>query len=308
MPHPTQGNLIRDLLKSAEHKVSIIAPFIKTDALNSLLEVVHPRIELRCVTRWLPREVAMGVSDLEVMNLLDKRGFTLSLVDKLHAKLYIADDRCLVGSSNVTLSGLSESGDQSNIEILVESTVDDPSVSRTLEVISQAEYQATEQIAARIRLLSRVLSEAESMETEEVWFPASRRPDSAYQMYTNPPADIELTTDTNLILLKDIAASNIRPGLNEDDFREEVRTLLENIPLSKAILGSTLDVTLSASENEVDEYLGDLKATQRRDLSKQDLWLAFVEWMVYYFPDKVIKQPISVIGIRRAQRLEGRDS
>ena len=58
------------------------------------------------MTRWLPREIAAGVSDPEILDVLEERGnFTLTLVDNLHAKIYVADENCLVGSSNVTLSG-----------------------------------------------------------------------------------------------------------------------------------------------------------------------------------------------------------
>ena len=119
----TQGSRIRALFENTEDDVSIIAPFIKIDALRSLLKVVPSGIHLRCVTRWLPEEVAIGVSDLEILDLLEERGnFSLALVDSLHAKLYIAGDRCLVGSANVTLAGLGEGGDSNNIEILVDTT------------------------------------------------------------------------------------------------------------------------------------------------------------------------------------------
>ena len=59
----TQGHRIRVLFESAADGVAVIAPFIKVDALRSLLDVVPPTVSLRCVTRWLPREVAAGVSD-----------------------------------------------------------------------------------------------------------------------------------------------------------------------------------------------------------------------------------------------------
>ena len=52
--------------------VAIIAPFIKVEALTSLLEVVPSTSHLRCVTRWLPREVADGVSDPEVFDVLEE--------------------------------------------------------------------------------------------------------------------------------------------------------------------------------------------------------------------------------------------
>ena len=115
----TQGNRIRELFREAS-KATIVAPFIKTDALRSLLETIPPNVQLRCVTRWRPTEVAAGVSDLEILDLLRERGtFELLLVDRLHAKLYVADDRCLAGSANVTLSALGETTGAGNIEVLI---------------------------------------------------------------------------------------------------------------------------------------------------------------------------------------------
>ena len=174
----TQGGRIRDLFESAIHQVSVVAPFIKVDALKSLLEVIPADMHLRCVTRWLPREVAAGVSDPEILGILDERGnFTLSLVDRLHAKLYIAGPRCLAGSANVTLAGLGEI-DERNIEVLVETTIEDPGIAAALEEISHVERPATSQMAQTVRRLADNLSNSltSTADLEIPWFPISRRP------------------------------------------------------------------------------------------------------------------------------------
>jgi len=36
------------------------------------------------------------------------------------------------------------------------------------------------------------------------------------------------------------------------------------------------------------------------DFSTNDLWLAFVNWMAYFFPDQVMKQQIAEVALRRA--------
>ena len=89
----------------------MIAPLIKVDALRSLIEAIPAGSHLRCVSRRLPKEGAVGASDAEILDLLEARGhFSLSLVDRLHANLYIAGDRCLAGSANTTFAGLGGSG------------------------------------------------------------------------------------------------------------------------------------------------------------------------------------------------------
>ena len=44
-----------------------------------------------------------------------------------------------------------------------------------------------------------------------------------------------------------------------------------------------------------------LEEISGEEISTQDLWLAFVNWVAYFFPDEVMKQEISEIALRRAQ-------
>ena len=171
-------------------RATIIAPFIKTDALRSLLDVIPSSASIRCVTRWLPAEVAAGVSDLEVLDVLEVRGaHELLLVDRLHAKLYIADSHCLAGSANVTRSGLGETDDAGNIEILVDTELGDPSVVALLRSIESHAIPATRAMADAVRRLAEVLPEAPSLGVNTAWHPVSRHPEQAYRAYRDPRRD-----------------------------------------------------------------------------------------------------------------------
>ena len=295
----TQGSRIRALFENTEDDVSIIAPFIKIDALRSLLKVIPSETHLRCVTRWLPEEVAIGVSDPEILDLLEERGnFSLTLVDRLHAKLYIAGDRCLVGSANVTLAGLGEGGDSNNIEILVDTTIDAPGVAETLEEISNTERPATRAIAQITRRLADSLSaSAPSTATIEIsWFPISRRPQDAYLFYTQPPSGYIKAADR--ILLDDLARANFQPDLEEDEFRSAIRSLLQTIPVAESFLNTTEDTTLTFADTH--SYFKNIAGDH---FSANELWIAFVEWMAYFFNDQVMIQEITEIALRRAQIL-----
>ncbi len=295
----TQGHRIRVLFESAADRVAVIAPFIKVDALRSLLDVVPPTVPLRCVTRWLPREVAAGVSDPEIFDLLEARGhFRLSLVDRLHAKIYIAGERCLAGSSNVTLAGLGGGNEEENIEVLVETTTDDPAVVATLDAISKVERPATRALAEAARRLadSLVTSTAAAPDPNAPWFPKSRRPERAYRMYFHPPNEYLGVADQ--VLLADLAHANLQPGGAENEFRVAIRTLLAAIPIAAPILEASGDVTVTRAD--VQEYLETLAG----EFSTRDLWMAFVNWMAYFFADCVMKQEIAEIALRRAQVLD----
>jgi len=299
MERATQGARIRALFENADEEVTVIAPFIKVDALRSLMEVIPAEAHLRCVSRWLPREIAAGVSDPEILELLETRGnFSLSLVDRLHAKLYIAGDRCLAGSANVTLAGLGESGEGSNIEVLVETTIDEPGIAATLEAIAQDERAATSSTARAARRLAESLSTSKTSPSALTahWFPASRRPEQAYGFYTQPPSGYLGVADQ--VLLDDLARSNLPPGLNEGEFRDAIRSLLMAIPLAEDLLTASEDTTLTRSD-----ATSWLEAISGDDFSPNDLWIAFVNWMAYFFSDRVMKQEIAEIALRRARLL-----
>ena len=296
----TQGDRIRALFGGASGEVSVIAPFIKTDALRSLLDVIPPGTYLHCVTRWLPREIAAGVSDPEILDMLEERGnSTLSLVDRLHAKLYVAGERCLAGSANVTLTGLGE-GDDRNIEVLVETTVDDPGIAATLQEIRHAERPATRLMAQAARRLADSLADSAELavDLETPWFPISRRPQDAYQFYRAPPSGYQKATDR--LLLADLASSNLQPGLEEEEFRSAICSLLGAIPIAKPLLAGTDDSMLTRADAH--PYLATISED---DFSADDLWVAFVNWMAYFFSDRLIRQEVTETALRRAQYLAG---
>ena len=108
--------------------------------------------------------------------MLEERGnFTLFLVDTLRAKLYIAGDRCLAGSANVTLAALGKGNASRNIEVLVETNTTNPAIVSTLDEITKAQRPATQAMAQVARRLANNLSDQveTSIGHEYGWFPAS---------------------------------------------------------------------------------------------------------------------------------------
>lgn len=295
MTFSSHGHRIRDLFSTAKESVAIIAPFIKIGALCSLTKVVDPDIHLRCVTRWLPEEVATGVTDPAIIYELQKRGnYSLTIVDSLHAKIYIADNRCLIGSVNTTNKGFGDV-DNSNIEVLVESSVDDSSIKKTLSDVAQAEKVATIEMAEKIMMLATSLPQ-QDINVEEFWFPRSNKPDDAFKFYSNMPEPEEYLSEANRLLLLDLEATKIHPGLSEPKFRFEICSLLSEIPLVDALLDVTNDITLTRSDVHPQ-----LKLLENEEFSVNDLWRSLVNWVVYFFPDQVMRQEISEVALRRAR-------
>lgn len=289
------GERIRQLLEGSTQEATIISPFIKAEALRSLLTVLPTETHVRCVTRWRAKEIAAGVSDVEVLDVLDERGNArLTLVDRLHAKLYVAGDRCLVGSANVTLAGFGEASDGGNIEILVEKNSNDADIVGVLEEIDQLERVATRSMADVFRRWADgIEGQLPAQESPHGWFPCSRRPELAYRLYTHPPRGYTKVADK--MVLQDLVRSNLPLGLDEVEFRAGIRSLLEEIELSEPLLGVAHDVTLTRADAQ--QYLESLAGNE---ITVNDLWNAFVEWMTYFFPEQLMKQEISEVGLRRA--------
>ena len=295
---PTQGELIRNLFRDDDEDVTIVAPFIKVGALLSLLEVIPTSSRIRCVTRWLPREIAAGVSDPEIIDVLEQRGnFVLSLADSLHAKLYIAGKKCLVGSVNVTLAGLGETNGGNNIEVLVETTIHNSGVASTLANISKQERPANQTLAKAARRLADRLSSTDIADNVTGdWFPRSRTPERAYRLYSQPPEGFVGKAEE--ILLQDLARFNLPPGLSEAQMRSELCARLADIPLAATLLEAGEDTSLTSLEakHHLDLFADDQYTTS-------DLWIAFVNWMACFFPDDVMKQEITEFALRRARLL-----
>lgn len=292
-----KGEQVRELFRTSSEKAFIIAPFIKVDALKRIIEVIPQEVFIRCVTRWLPSEIASGVSDPEIIHLLEERGnYSISLVDKLHAKIYIADERCLTGSANVTQFGLGEADGGNNIEILVETTINDKNVSDTLHAISLVERPANLLDAEKVRRLAENLKPT-SEKLNDYWFPKSRKAERAYELYNSQP--VGYVSKVDQILLNDIAGANLEPGLNKEEFSFAIQKLLSEIPLAKSLLNGEKDMVLTQSDASPF-----ISIDSNSEFTKHDLWQSFVSWMSYYFSDVLIIQEITEIALRRAQIID----
>ena len=97
----------------------IVAPYIKVGPLTTVLDQLRMGASVECFTRWTPLDIHMGVSDLECRTVVVDRGGAFRLHNRLHAKYYRFDDRVLIGSANMTASGLSYPR-HGNLEILCE--------------------------------------------------------------------------------------------------------------------------------------------------------------------------------------------
>ena len=283
------GERLKALLARAEDTVLLCAPFIKAEVLQTVLSIVPASVSARIVTRWRPLEIALGVSDLEVFDIVAERPHAeLRLLDDLHAKLYRADDQCLVGSANLTATALGWSA-RSNIELLVPARSNDPDVALLLDRIERAERATSkirEEIFAIVNSLEVTrLEEGQNMTGESdsrrlAWLPRCAAPDKLYEMYRNANTTVvvEGTKEEGLADLRDLYIPN---GLSQTDFDETVQNALLLMPAFAAIIEKIPQgVTDAIGVAHVKDARPDLAASDA-----QAQWRIVRDWIGAFFPD-----------------------
>ncbi len=78
-----------------------------------------------------------------------------------------------------------------------------------------------------------------------------------------------------------------------------IRSQLAAIPIAQTVLKGTDDVTITRAD-----VLSYLETLAGQEFSTRGLWIAFVEWMACFFAERVMKQEIAEIVLRRARVLD----
>ena len=295
----TDGERIKALLQTARRRVILCAPFVKARVLGTVLSVIDPAVPASIVTRWRSTEVAAGVSDLEALEIARARSKTdLLLLDDLHAKLYVADEQCLVGSANLTASALGWA-QRNNVELLVPARADDSEISYLLHRLKRAKPATTEirdRVSAEAASLGALeLAEAQGMTVDHEyrhlpWLPRCAAPDRLYEIYQDEATTVVTTgtRDDGLADLRDISLSD---GLLESQFQDEVQVTLQRMPtiaevireVPKGLTDFQAELLISRARPSMDE--NDIK----------DQWRIVRDWIAVFFQDKIEVAPASFV-------------
>ena len=211
----------------------LVAPYIKVDALKTVLDVLQAEVSLECYSRWTPLDIQTGASDLECRTIVSSRGGSFHLCNKLHAKYYRFDDQILIGSANLTASGLSYAH-SGNLEILCEPSHD-------------FDWYPFESV---LRLQSREVTDEEFLLWQECtdvevsptdlgmeisggglddWKPQTRQPVYLWRSYIGKESRIPTPEQRELARL-DISTLAIPRGLSIEKFNAWIRSSLRASP------------------------------------------------------------------------------
>ena len=286
------GDSIIALLSNAQNNVLIVAPFVQPESLSRLLETIPHNTEIVVVTRWRPTDLIAGVSDLKIYDVAKKRAAKLYLRNDLHAKLFAADNHCLVGSVNVTQTGLGWRN-SSNFELLTP-------VSRTAGHIVEFEkalLAGTVQATATIRdclqemieSLS-VLTKVESIKQVErmaegmlppSWIPLIRNPDELYSAYLGSKDVSRTALKTMQEELTQLATAS---GMNEVEFKAWVAASIIQTPLVAEVM-RCIDQKGQVTEDALNDLLAKIGIDVERYRSRE-LLEVLERWLTYFLPSK----------------------
>ncbi|AEF41273.1 hypothetical protein AS9A_2826 [Hoyosella subflava DQS3-9A1] len=282
MNNENLGREVTQLAEGAAIELVLCAPFIKLHVIERLMKSTKEGVCVAVITRWRPEEIAAGVSDPEILSVIEDRGGKVLLHDRLHAKFYRNEAKVLVGSANLTGAALGWSN-PSNVELLTSVSAE---VVADLECRLQAEsVRATPQIAtavseaaAQLKPLSAAVAPAVGEAWAE-WLPRLRQPSDLFTAYSLGAE--RLSTASASAAKMDLAMLDLPPGLDRQTF-----TL---------IVGSRL--LQAPSVMAVDEYLLTPRRfgavvdwiARRHSLDRDcasNTWQTLMRWLLEFLPDR----------------------
>lgn len=188
-------------LASVATEIVIVAPYVKRTALQHILSDMRLGAQLICVSRWTADDILSGASDVASRRAIVDRGGTFRLHPRLHAKYFRFSDQILVGSANVTGSGLGLSATP-NLEILCEpassfdaATFEQDAI-RGSRIVSNQEAEMWEAFAELGPQAARRTREQET--SLATWLPATRHPDHVWLAYAGRDGDIPSADEQRL--------------------------------------------------------------------------------------------------------------
>ncbi|CAN1209477.1 PLD phosphodiesterase domain-containing protein [Tumidithrix helvetica PCC 7403] len=287
------GKQLEDLCRDSKNEILLVAPFIKVSALTRLFGHLSSNISVKCVTRWHLEDILAGVSDIEIWSLFrERQGSSLWLRSNLHAKYYRTDDRCLVGSANLTNAALGWST-HPNLELLISSPAI-PSFEQDLfSECVLVDRDLYEQTFKTIELLRddcpEVPTTIELLNTQDsTWLPRLRNPEDLYIAYCGNGT--KLSTVSREAALIDLRSLLIPKGLQKQVFEVCVGTLLLQKPLIRQI-DSFLEYPqrFGAVTEFMRRYASrreSLPCNQAEDFDADRSWQTLMRWLRYFLSDR----------------------
>ena len=97
----------KECLKNCKDEIIVCSAFITMKGIEWFYNnLQNKKINCRVISRWDRGDLLSKVSDIEVYNFCKKMGWSFEIIENLHAKFYLMDQKDLIsGSLNLTAKG-----------------------------------------------------------------------------------------------------------------------------------------------------------------------------------------------------------
>ena len=257
----------------------LVAPYIKTGALERVLSALPDGAGVTCVSRWTPEDIRSGVTDLGCRQLILDRNGKFLLHDRLHAKYYRFDNHVLIGSSNLTRPGMNING-SGNLEILCASPPDfdaglfESQLLQEAYPVSDADFALWSRIA-QILQPDQTISQHHDQGSPAGWKPTTRRPEYLWLAYQRRGEEIPLAEQEE-IASREVRSLGLPNGLTEQQFSDWIRLSLMTSPFVRSVRAH-LDETVEAAWERISQQWSISEAEAERSKSTAESWIAYFE-------------------------------
>lgn len=257
-----------DATKSRK-SVVLAAPYIKS-IIKKVIDLIPASVSLVVVTNWDFDSFKSGASDPIIYELVSNRPNSMLLHHpRLHAKYYRFDDRCIVGSANLTPTALLDTK-SSNLELSIHSPYNGTLDSFETKMKSESRMVTSMMLLA----LQTRLQNSSTFMDEFAWEPVSY-PEDLHAVLTNSTTR-PISKDVRDGVAADLDWLKIPSNLTASEFKEYLRSLLDGYGIFKIVV----DLASKGVVNEDVWVTLNIESPSRaRTISR---------WVRYLFSDKCV--------------------
>jgi len=289
-------NYVSNKIQENKQLLFIIAPFIKLDALRSLLDQCEDVSALKVIVRWDGSDIINNVSDLEIYEELTRLGIPLYRHPSIHLKILVFNQNWAFHTSgNITKKGLGLTS-KSNVEIGAQIRLTANDWIELYSLLEDAIHidNRLYQVACNYRDNNSsttdttpplILNSADNKTFSMLSLPAIQSPIDLYQIYRNPERFID-ESDTYPAYVHDIQLYDVALDLNSDEFYTRLRTNFTNHPFIQAtsmFIRNEGSVRFGRVNSWLTEHCSDKPAPYRSDLKLTTNKL--YDWLAYFYDE-----------------------
>jgi hypothetical protein len=289
--------------QQGDHLFWVVAPFVKLDALVRLFDSTKPAAGLKLVSRWLPSDLVLGVSDLEVYGYLASNGCELYVNHQVHMKLYVFESSAAVSTSaNLTQRGLGYCDlVNANIEVGSEAQLNAADWVKLYRVVRDSRLM-TPELYARVEAYVKAqpaplpVSKPDDLfgpakEFTLAALPATDSPQELMEFYLSPELS-RVSPEVARRAFHDLATFEVPPGLSTAQFEAVLGDAFRRSAFVVAFvehLRAQESLRFGAVNNWIHEKCEDVPLPFRWEIKKSTH--AFYNWLAHFVSEVTWDRP-----------------